>query len=144
LLKDLHRNFALKDLGDLHYFLGIEVKKSSNGILLTQERCANDVLARASMTKAKPVETPLSVSEKLNILDGVKFGPEDSTRFRSLVGALQYLTLTRPDIAFVVNKVCQFLHASTSVHWSAAKRILRYMFLKQSSMVFRLRGPIPC
>lgn len=53
-------------------------------------------------------------------------GPEDTTRYRSIVGALQYLTLTRPDISFVVNKVCQFLHSPTIIHWSVVKRILRY------------------
>jgi len=57
----------------------------------------------------------------------VLLGPKDSTRYRSVVGALQYLTLTRPDIAFAVNKVCQYLHAPTTTHWSAVKRILRYV-----------------
>jgi histone deacetylase 1/2 len=54
-------------------------------------------------------------------------GPEDATRYRSIVGALQYLTLTRPDISFSVNKVCQYLNSPTLVHWKTVKRILRYL-----------------
>lgn len=106
LLKDLQKEFALKDLGDLHYFLGIEVKKQSGGLLLSQGRYAMDLLTRSGMNKAKAVDTPLSTSEKLSITDGISLGPEDSTNYRSVVGALQYLTLTRPDISFAVNKVC--------------------------------------
>jgi len=79
------------------------------------------------MNRAKAVDTPLSVSEKLSLTDGTKLGDEDATRYRSLVGALQYLTLTRPDISFSVNKVCQYLHSPTTIHWSAVKRILRYV-----------------
>jgi len=127
LLKDLQSKFALKDLGDLHYFLGIEVKKLSDGLLLSQGRYAADLLARSGMNRAKAVDTPLSVSEKLSLTDGTKLGDEDATRYRSLVGALQYLTLTRPDISFSVNKVCQYLHSPTTIHWSAVKRILRYV-----------------
>ena len=127
LLADLQKDFALKDLGDLHYFLGIEVKRGSNGMILSQEKYANDVLKRSGMNRCKPVDTPLSSSEKLSITDGDCLGPDDATRYRSVVGALQYLTLTRPDISFSVNKVCQFLHAPTTVHWSTVKRILRYV-----------------
>jgi histone deacetylase 1/2 len=127
LLRDLQQDFALKDLGSLHYFLGIEVKKTPRGLLLAQERYAADILSRTGMDKAHPVDTPLSTTEKLSLFDGDQLGPDDSTRYRSVVGALQYLTLTRPDIAFAVNKVCQFLHQPTTVHWSAVKRILRYL-----------------
>ena len=98
--------FALNDLGDLHYFLGIEVKKVPEGLLLSEGRYATDILIRSGMDKAKAVDTPLSVSEKLSVTDGTKLESEDATRYRSLVGALQYLTLTRLDISFSVNKVC--------------------------------------
>jgi histone deacetylase 1/2 len=79
------------------------------------------------MVDCKPVATPLSTSEKLSLHEGSLLGPDDASRYRSIVGALQYLTLTRPDITFSVNKVCQFLHAPTTVHWAAVKRILRYL-----------------
>nr|AAK55460.1 putative gag-pol polyprotein [Oryza sativa Japonica Group]AAP54977.1 retrotransposon protein, putative, Ty1-copia subclass [Oryza sativa Japonica Group] len=127
LLKNLNQEFALKDLGRLHYFLGIEVKEVNDGIVLTQEKYAMDVLKRVNMSDCKAVNTPLSISEKLSAHEGNPLGPEDSTRYRSLVGALQYLTLTRPDLSFSVNKVCQYLHAATTKHWVAAKRILRYL-----------------
>jgi histone deacetylase 1/2 len=106
LLKDLQHEFALKDLGDLHYFLGIEVTRNKDGLILSHEQYAKYIVTHASMKICKLVDTPLSTSEKLSILDGDKLGPEDSTKYRSLVGALQYLTLTRPDISYVVNKVC--------------------------------------
>ncbi|XP_052169207.1 uncharacterized mitochondrial protein AtMg00810-like [Oryza glaberrima] len=127
LLKDLEKNFALKDLGDLHYFLGIEVKKVTQGLVLSQARYASDILKRAGMSICKPASTPLSTTEKLSIEDGDFLGQNDASHYRSIVGALQYLTLTRPDLSFSVNKVCQFLHSPTTVHWSAVKRILRYI-----------------
>jgi len=127
LLSDLQKDFALKDLGDLHYFLGMEVKRDKDGLTLSQTRYAKDILARSGMSKCKPVDTPLPSTQKLNIEDGTKLGAEDSTRYRSVVGALQYLTLTRPDISFSINKACQFLHEPTTVHFSMVKRILRYI-----------------
>ena len=127
LLKDLGAEFALKDLGELHYFLGIEVKQHKDGLHLSQEKYATDLVRKAGLQGCKPTPTPLSSTEKLSLTEGTLLGPEDSTKYRSLVGALQYLTLTRPDISFAVNKVCQFLHAPTTVHLTAAKRIVRYV-----------------
>src|SRR6266540_2039683 len=144
LLKNLSKKFALKDLGKLHYFLGIEVKNIQNGIMLSQDKYAKELLARVGMTTCKSSPTPLSSSEKLVAHDGDVLGPEDSTRYRSVVGALQYLTLTQPDISYSVNKVCQYLHAPTSIHWTTVKRILRYIkdttgvglsFVQSSSML---------
>ena len=71
--------------------------------------------------------TPLLASEKLSMYSGDPLDDDMSKRYRSIVGGLQYLTLTRPDIAFAVNKVCQYLHCPTSEHYSAVKRILRYI-----------------
>jgi histone deacetylase 1/2 len=79
------------------------------------------------MTKCKVSSTPLVSSEKLSRLEGRLSSPEDATRYGSIVGALQYLTLTRPDLAFAINKVCQYLHSPTTTHWIAVKRILRYV-----------------
>jgi hypothetical protein len=121
LLRNLEKDFALKDLRDLHYFLGIEVTKVKDGILLTQQKYATELLQRVGMISCKSVSTPLSISEKLSAYAGDLLGPIDATNYRSIVGGLQYLTLTRPDISFSVNKICQFLHAPTTVHLTAAK-----------------------
>jgi histone deacetylase 1/2 len=127
LLKDLRTDFALKDLRELSYFLGIEVSPRQGGVVLSQGKYASDLLNKVGMIKCKISPTPLSATEKLSREDGTLLSVEDATRYRSIVGGLQYLTLTRPDLAFSVNKVCQFLHAPTTVHWSAVKRILRYV-----------------
>jgi hypothetical protein len=94
LLADLRSEFALKDLGDLHYFLVIEVKPMADGVLLTQEKYANDILRHVGMIACKPVGTPLSVSEKLSAHVSDQLGPQDVTQYQSIVGALQYLFLT--------------------------------------------------
>ncbi|WVZ96930.1 LOW QUALITY PROTEIN: hypothetical protein U9M48_042510 [Paspalum notatum var. saurae] len=125
--EDLQKDFALKDLENLHYFLGIEVNKMKDAIILTQEKYATDLLRKVGMTGCKPVSTLLCTSKKLSVHEGTLLGQNDATQYRSVVGALQYLTLTRPNIAFPINKVCQFLHAPTTVHWAAVKCILRYI-----------------
>jgi hypothetical protein len=127
LLANLKIDFAIKDLGDLHYFLGIEVKKVPNGILLTQETYAYDILHRARMLMCKPVPTPLSTSDKLSTHGGDPLDPDAITKYYSTVGVLQYLTHTRPDLVFSINKVCQYLKSPTSIHWIAVKHILRYL-----------------
>jgi hypothetical protein len=121
LLKNLERDFALKDLRELHYFLGIEVTKIKEGILLMQQKYATELHKRAGMFGCKPCSTPLSTSDKLSAHVGDILGPNDAMNYRSIVRGLQYLTLTRPDISFSVNKICQFLHAPTTVHLTIAK-----------------------
>jgi histone deacetylase 1/2 len=127
LLQDLQKESTLKDLGHLHYFLGIEVSKVPDGIVLSQDKYASNHLKKVGTSECKPIAAPLSTSEKLSLHEGSLLGSNDATHYRSIVGASQYLTLTRPDIAYLVNKVCQFLHAPTTVHWTVVKRILRYL-----------------
>jgi hypothetical protein len=79
------------------------------------------------MIQCKPAATPLSTSEKLFAAKGKPLDPIDTTHYHSIVGTLQYLTLTRSDLSFAVNKVCQYLHAPTEDHWLAVKMILRYL-----------------
>jgi hypothetical protein len=87
LLQDLQKDFTLKDLGKLHYFLGIEVNQTADGILLSQEKYANDLLRKFGMNNCKSV-TPMITSEKLSMHEGEQLGPKDSTHYRSIVGAL--------------------------------------------------------
>jgi histone deacetylase 1/2 len=142
-LQALKKEFALKDLRDLHYFLGIEVERKSNGdLLLMQRKYAKDILARVDMTKCKPFSTPMSSTEKLSQIDG-DLDSRGSTNYRIVVGALQYITLTQPDLAYSVNKVCQYLHSPTTAHWTAVKHIIRYLkFSENTGLLICKRSPL--
>lgn len=108
LLKLLSVDFAVKELGELHYFLGVEVNKVEAGLLLSQERYILDLLKKTKMHEAKPISSPMASSSSLSAFSGDPM--EDPTLYRSTVGSLQYLSLTRPDLGFAVNRVCQFMH----------------------------------
>ncbi|KAI3494496.1 hypothetical protein L1887_40744 [Cichorium endivia] len=97
----LHNEFAIKDLGKLNFFLGLEVTYTDTGLFLNQSKYAHDILERAYLLDSKPVTTPLA-SNTTFATTGELF--HDPTHYRSLVGALQYLTITRPDISYAVNQ----------------------------------------
>jgi histone deacetylase 1/2 len=132
LVRSLGADFAVKDLGKLHYFLGVEVSPSAHGLLMTQKKYSLELLQRAGMLKCKTATTPMSTTDKITAVDGELLSSADATDYRSIVGGLQYLTITRPDISFAVNRVCQYLQAPRDTHWSAVKRILRYIRLTVS------------
>ena len=121
----LGSEFALKDLGDFNYFLGLEVTPSAAGLHLSQTKYISDLLKNAHMIDSKGCPTPMSSSDKLVRDRGAAF--ENPSLYRSLIGSLQYFTLTRPEIAFTVNKLSQFLAAPTVIRWQACKRLLRYL-----------------
>jgi hypothetical protein len=127
LLWDLSSDFALKDLNNLSYFFWIQVTRSSDRLLLSQERYASEILHKAGMSNCKPVKTPLTSSEKLSINNGKILSEEEATKYHGIVGGLQYLTLTCPDISFAVNKACQFLPKPIDHHMTVVKRILQYV-----------------
>ena len=117
--------FSLKDMGSLHFFLGIEVIPTRAGLFLSQHKYVRDLLANTSMSGAKDVSTPLSTTQSLQLIDGT--ATVDSSEFHRIIGRLQYLSLTHPNISFAVNKLSQFMHKPTTNHWTATKRLLRYL-----------------
>jgi histone deacetylase 1/2 len=127
LVKQLTSQFAVKDLGKLQYFLGIEVQHERGRLALSQKRYAQDILRRAKMDKCRPISTPMASTEKLTKDAGYTLNKEQQFQYRSTVGALQYLTITRPDLSFALNKVSQYVQGPTDKHWAAVKRVLRYV-----------------
>ena len=115
----------MTDLGDLHHFLGIAVTWDHSGLFLSQLQYAVDLLQRAGMSECHPTATPADARTKLSATDGAPMA--DPSEYRSLTGALQYLTLTRPDLAFAVQQVCLFMHDPREPHMALIKRILRYL-----------------
>jgi hypothetical protein len=116
----------MKDLGDMHYFLGMEASRSSTRLRLTQSKYALGLLwPQIDLVGANPCSTPVACGSKLSATDGDLL--PDATLYRRIVGSLQYLTLTRPDITYAVNQVCQFMYKPRTAHMVAVKRILRYI-----------------
>ncbi|CAL8996542.1 unnamed protein product [Prunus brigantina] len=125
LQKYLASEFEMKSLGDLKYFLGIEVARSKHGIFLSQRKYILDLLAETGMLDCKPIDTPSEQNHKLGLYpDQV---PTDKERYQRLVGKLIYLSHTRPDIAYAVSVVSQFMHSPSEDHMGAVMRILRYL-----------------
>lgn len=140
LILRLSKEFALKDLGQLTYFLGLEIKYFRGGITLSQTKYARDLLTRAKMIEASKITTPIATKPN-HLTDENE--PTDPTAYRQLCGSLQYLTFTRPDLTHAVNQVCQNFQNPTIKDLRAVKRILRYIkgtlthgirYLSQSSL----------
>jgi hypothetical protein len=117
--------FPVKDLGPLHYVLGIEIRPTIDGILLTQQKYIVDLFKETNKHNSKGCVTPMATSPPLSKAMGTLI--PSGKQYRQVIGALQYITLTRPDIAFNVNKLAQFMHCATDVHWQAYKHLLRYL-----------------
>ncbi|CAN6687056.1 unnamed protein product [Malus baccata var. baccata] len=123
--QNLAAEFEMKNLGDLKYFLGVEVARSSRGIFLSQRKYVLDLLKETGMLGCKPVDTPIVEKHYLGIYPDQE--PVDKGRYQRLVGRLIYLSHTRPDIAYAVSVVSQFMHSPSVDHMEAVMRILAYL-----------------
>ena len=121
----LASNFQIKHLGHLKYFLGIEFARSSEGILMTQQKYILDLLKDVKHTDCHISDTPIEVNHKLSLSDN---DPKiEASSYQELIGKLLYLSHTRPDICYAVNVLSQFMHSPRNSHFQSANRVLRYL-----------------
>ncbi|KAK2975560.1 hypothetical protein RJ640_011573 [Escallonia rubra] len=134
----LTKEFEIKDLGKLKYFLGMEVARSNKGISISQRKYTLDLLKETGMLGCKPVDTPMDPICKLGRKEGSS--TVDKGRYQRLVGRLIYLSHTRPDIGFSVSVVSQFMNDPTEEHLDAVYRILRYLKMTPGKGLFFKKG----
>ncbi|GLT99976.1 hypothetical protein SLE2022_173770 [Rubroshorea leprosula] len=125
LKQSLSQKFKMKDLGVLSYFLGLEVTSSDDGYLLSQAKYAFNLVSKVELNDSKSVSTPLEPNVKLTPMDGSPLS--NPTSYRQLVGSLVYLTTTRPDIAYAVHIISQFMATPHSTHYAIVLLIIRYV-----------------
>jgi hypothetical protein len=123
--KRLAAEFEMKDLGLIHYFLGLEVWQSPERIFLNQGKYRVEILKRFDMLECKSMNAPMEM--KLKLLVDTLSDLIDATLYRQIIGSLMYPTNTRPDICFAVNTLSQFLVEPRRVHLVAAKHVMRYL-----------------
>ncbi|XP_022891686.1 uncharacterized protein LOC111406507 [Olea europaea var. sylvestris] len=121
----LHSQFKLKDLGCLKYFLGIEIARFSSGIVISQRQYRLQLLEDAGYLDCKPINSPMEPRSALNIHEGDLI--PDASHYRRLIGKLIYLTLSRPDITFVVHKLSQYMSQPRMPHLKVVHNLLRYL-----------------
>jgi len=128
LLEGLQKNFDVKDLGEAHYSLGIEIERGKDYIKVSQTGYINEIIRRFGMENSNPVQTPTDPNVKLGQNTDSEDEESEKRPYRELVGALNYLAVgTRPDVAYIVSSLSQFNSCHEKQHWVAGKRVLRYL-----------------
>ncbi|KAJ4751619.1 Retroelement pol polyprotein-like [Rhynchospora pubera] len=117
--------FHIKDLGQLKYFLGIEIARGPSGLFLCQRKYVLDILAECGLLGAKPTATPMEQNHRLAELVSDKL--KDPEKYRRLVGRLIYLTITRPELCYSVHVLAQFMQDPLQAHYDAALRVVRFL-----------------
>ena len=126
--RTLASKFKMKDLGMMHYFLGMEVWQNVDGISLGQWKYAVEILKRFGMMDCKATTTPMA--SNLKLLSDASSETVDAMMYRQMIGYLMYLMNMRPDIFFVVNTLSQFLTDLRHVHLIATKQISGLVFVR--------------
>ena len=119
------KEFAIKNLGRMKYFLGIEIAHSSNGIILSQHKHILDLLAETSFTDCQPAKTPIEVNLRLTLKEDEQ--ETNIGNYQIIVGRLIYFSHTRPNISHAGNILSQFMHSPRVSHLQATHRVLRYL-----------------
>jgi hypothetical protein len=125
--RELSAEFEMKDLGLLHYFLGIDVWQKPGEIFLSQSKYAVDVLRRFGMMDCKSMSTPMISNLKKLHDQATGSDPEDPTVYRQIIGSLMYLVHTRPDICYAVNALSQFMCEPKHIHMVVVQHVLIYV-----------------
>jgi len=123
--RHLEQCFGIKDLGSLHYFLGLEVSHLPEGIVLSQDKFTQQLLQDAAISSLQAVATPLPINCKLTAIEGPLIA--DPSHYRVMMGKLNFLTNTRPNLSFAVQTLSQFMQDPHTPHLHALTYILRYL-----------------
>ena len=121
----MFKKFEMTDFGIMSFFLGIEVRQQPDDIFICQKKYAKELLDKFNIKNCNAVNTPIAMDLKLTREREGKI--IDPTLFRSLIGSLRYLSITRPDIVYSVGLLSKYMEKPKESHWLAVKRILRYI-----------------
>jgi hypothetical protein len=143
--EDMRREYEMSMMGELQFFLGLQINQSKEGTFVHQAKYTKDIVRKFKMEDSKAMTTPLSTT---TALDADEEGEHVVQEYRSMIGSLHYLTATRPDIQFSVCLCTRFQASPRTSHWQAVKRIFRYLRhtpdfgLWYSSGPCVVRGPV--
>ncbi|GJQ95115.1 retrovirus-related pol polyprotein from transposon TNT 1-94 [Tanacetum coccineum] len=128
--KIMHDEFEMSMMGELNFFLGLQIKQMEDGIFFNQSKYIKEMLKKFGLEDSKPMKTPMSSDTKLTKDEECE--SVDSTKYRGMIGSLLYLTASRPDIMFSVCLCARFQEAPKTSHLEAVKRIFPCLLMHQT------------
>ena len=124
----LSKHYKLRDLGEVEWYLGMEINRADGVMILTQTKYINDLLQKHAMQDCSPVSTRMMEAKLKRAPDGYICEPQTLKDYQTLLGGIMHLMVkTRPDLAYSVSRLAEFSSNPTDEHWKALKRVLRYL-----------------